>query len=93
MPTVTAKSAVTVATESGIFMKVPHDLFNFTTADENGGLGGSVGAARGTAVPRAATSLTPATAATERGGHLQDSHFHERESLSCQSKGCNEDTV
>ncbi len=31
--------------------------FKFTTADENGGLGESVGADHGTAVPRAATSL------------------------------------
>ncbi|HVN78690.1 MAG TPA: hypothetical protein VMW38_06815 [Terriglobia bacterium] len=36
-------------------MKVPHDSFKVTTADENGGLGGSVGADHGTAVPRAAT--------------------------------------
>lgn len=48
-----------------------HDLFKFTTADENGGLGWSVGADRGTAVPRTAASLTRVTAATERGGHRE----------------------
>jgi len=47
-------------------MRVPHDLFQVTTADENGGLGGSVGADRGTAVPRAAIRLNRATAAPER---------------------------
>jgi hypothetical protein len=36
MPTVIAKSAITVATKTRIFMKVPHVLFKFTTADENG---------------------------------------------------------
>ena len=65
-------------------MKVSNDLFKFTTADENGGLGVSMGADRGTAVPRAATYLTLGTAATERGGHPQDSHFHKR-NLNCNS--------
>ena len=63
----------------GIFIRVPYELFKFTTADENGGLGESVGADRGTAVPRTATYLTVGTAATERGVHPRDSHFHERE--------------
>jgi hypothetical protein len=36
-----------------IFKKVAHDLFKLTTADENGGHGGSVGADL-----RAATSLS-----------------------------------
>ncbi len=39
--------------QNHIFIKVPHDLFKFTTADENAGLGGSVGADL-----RAAISLT-----------------------------------
>ncbi len=47
-------------------------FFKFTSADENGGLGGSVGADL-----RAATNFTRATAATERGSHAQRSHFHE----------------
>ena len=55
--------------------RVCQDLFELTTADKNGGHGGSVGADRGTAVPRAATHLNRATAATERGGHLQTSIF------------------
>jgi hypothetical protein len=38
----------------------------WVTADENGGLEGSVGADL-----RGATNLTRATAATERGGHLE----------------------
>jgi hypothetical protein len=46
-------------------------FLKFTNADENGSLGGSVGADL-----RAAIHLTRATAATERGGHPQDSHFH-----------------
>jgi len=52
--------------QNTIFRKVPHDLFKFTTADENDGLGESVGADL-----RAATSLTWATAARERDGHLE----------------------
>jgi len=49
---------------------MPHDLFNFTTADGNGGHGGSVGADL-----RAAISLNRAAAATERGGHLEGCIF------------------
>ena len=56
---------------------MPRDLFKSTTADENDGLGGSVGGGRGTAVPRAATSLTWATAATERVGPLETCIFIE----------------
>jgi hypothetical protein len=58
-----------------IFKKVPHDFFKFITADENGGLGGSVGADRGTAVSRAAPSLTRATAAAGDGGHPRGAHL------------------
>ncbi len=57
---------------STILKRVPRDLFKFTTADENGGLGESVGADL-----RAASNLTPATAATERDGHPHNLYFHE----------------
>ncbi len=61
-----------------MFMKVPHDLFKFTTAEEHDSLGGSVGADRGTAVPRAATHLTRAIAATGDGGHPRGAHLEAR---------------
>ena len=47
-------------------IKVPHDLFKLTTADENGGLGGSVGADL-----RAAISLNSEVAAQERCSHIK----------------------
>ena len=59
-----------MATKTRIFIKVPHDLFKLTTADEDSGFGGSVGADL-----RAAIRLSRATAATERGVHLQNRIF------------------
>jgi len=56
-------------------MEVAHDLFKFTTTDENGGLGRSVGADRGTAVPRAATSSDQEVAAQERCSHIKTRIF------------------
>jgi hypothetical protein len=48
------------------YCKVSHNLFEFTTADENGGLGGSVGTDL-----RAATSLDQEVAAQERCSHIK----------------------
>ena len=64
-----------MATKTLIFMKVPHDLFKFTTADENGDIGGSVGADL-----RAATSLNWEVAARSAAPTMEP-HFHK--SLSC----------
>ena len=50
----------------GKFIRVPYDLFKFTTADENDTLGGSVGADL-----RAATSLGAEVAAQERCSHIK----------------------
>jgi len=49
-----------------IFIKVPHDLFKLTTADEDSGFGGSVGADL-----RAAISLDSEVAAQERCSHIK----------------------
>ncbi len=57
-------------TARGITIEAPRDLFKFTTADENGGLGGNVGADLG-----AATNLTRAVAAPERGSHTKTRIF------------------
>jgi hypothetical protein len=53
-----------------VLKRVPHDLFKFPTADENGSLEGSVGADH-----RAATNLTRAVAATERCSHIKTRIF------------------
>jgi len=67
-------------------MKVPHDLFKFTTVYENSGHGGSVGANL-----RAAISLNRAAAATERGGHLDACIFRKASHAPCRCATEHED--